>query len=782
MLTFPEVLTKSDVVVYADDADPNLFYLVPGRPRLRWESGRPVFNALFWTDAADGQTGSVAGLRGALLHFDMDLSIPQELRDSIKQELKASGYQQTRRDALVKLEKERLGLLNRSLKRLEDAEAEAKRDREGTPGSIPQKPSENVSPDIPPVGEIRFGSVRFLDGKVTLIEEASGGLVQWSSAGGPPSMMGDNNAAFALRLSPEGAAVWYRALEQDAAALSVRYELKFEARLPSLEIHIWAGAHEYRDIARTVGNSDSYDAAHCEYTDQVEGLTQALVQEGLIHIDIKKGTTQISDEHVSQLRSAALTMMTERVKQFLASNTLGLTPDERHKTDFRSIKDAFDAFAELRLTERDVITWGANPQATLTSFLGNLRPEERKGLITLVDMADPVVKTVEVQVCADAEWTADPPVSMLRVTVEYPGAADNKQQSLMLNKDRPSGIVRWRRAAHDKGEVKYKAEAYLRGAAMPIPLSHLWTPTDDATVPISVPALGRFLVRVRAAPEVFSGSSFTSMQVRYSYKNSDAPDHCEGTVVVLPGEKEGQPIAKTTYQMIDQPLRLEPFFYRKNQPEIPGAVVTVWMRAGQEELVTIAPPWKDSLSIGAVVQKDLGLKGVRVEVQHKEPESDDFSSEATIQLDAELDWSGQTTLVQLNKQNQSFRYRYTIDAAEQSATSPWIDAAGDQMLTLPVLAVKIHSEQLQLGTINAAAVLQLTYDDPSIPPQEFYLTAGSASPTWFVPRANPMLDSYSYTLTIIPLNPNKTETPMTPNSPGPPKTGKASGRHLILTP
>ena len=65
--------------------------------------------------------------------------------------------------------------------------------------------------------------------------------------------MGSNNSAFALRLGPTGSAVWYRALEQDATALGIRYELEFEVTLPSMEVHIWAGP--WRSSSLTKGRA-----------------------------------------------------------------------------------------------------------------------------------------------------------------------------------------------------------------------------------------------------------------------------------------------------------------------------------------------------------------------------------------------------------------------------------------------------------------------------------------------------------------------------------------------
>ena len=155
------------------------------------ENGEPIFSGLFWTDLADGSSASVAGLGGGWINFDSHLGVSTDVLKEIEAKLTSSRVQEMRRKAIIKVEKERLALI-----------AKAKGET-----TIPD-------PDVPPIQEIRFGAVNFTKGTVTLLEENGGDLVPWSSAGGPASLFGDNNAAFALRLSPTEAAIWYKALKE----------------------------------------------------------------------------------------------------------------------------------------------------------------------------------------------------------------------------------------------------------------------------------------------------------------------------------------------------------------------------------------------------------------------------------------------------------------------------------------------------------------------------------------------------------------------------------------
>src|SRR4029078_10492310 len=96
MLTFPEVLSKNGVTVYPDDEDPNVFYLVSETPRLRLDNNKPVFRGLFWPDDASGGDPGVAGLRGALLNFDVNLAIPDRVKDDLLEATQRNSVQAQR--------------------------------------------------------------------------------------------------------------------------------------------------------------------------------------------------------------------------------------------------------------------------------------------------------------------------------------------------------------------------------------------------------------------------------------------------------------------------------------------------------------------------------------------------------------------------------------------------------------------------------------------------------------------------------------------------------------
>lgn len=754
MLTFPEVFTYKGIVVYPDDEDPNLFFLQQGTPRLRTDdAGKPVFRGLFWTDDATGTQPSVAGLRGALLHFDINLDVPQKIREEILRLIQSTGVQQARVEQMERDEKERLQRMARATG--------------SGPGGVGR-------PRVPEIREPRFGSIQYLGGRVELLEEKDGGFVAWSSAGGPPSLIGDNNAAFALRLGPEGAAVWFRSLEQDATAIGVRYELKFQARLPSLQIHVWAGSHQSLEIERkaerVIKNMDQgCSDADVERIDVTE-VSEKLTEEGLINIEIIKGSAKISDEQVSQLRNTAITLVSDRVKEILLHKIRGMTEEERRSSLLTKVTEEVSAFAELRLTQRDVIEWGANPQATITDFLGGIKGDARKRLITLVDLSDPVVSTLEVEVSADATWDGDPGIGRIIVTVEYGPARQDPmsiQEFAFDKNDSAPKKFRCRRVRRDLGKVNYSTTVWVKGASTPIigPKGQ-----SNGRVHVQVPDLGSFKIKLRPHPSMFTATTgsgkITAVQVDYKYKKEGDPDHVSGSAMIRPTDLDtGTSVFHRTFRLIDHPVWFKPVYLRDGAPAIEGPEKQVWIQAGREVIVEIPQPWTDFLQISARVISVEGLKRVQIDLQHEDAS---FQSDAVIRLDkdsaeeAGAAWSGKTSIPQVNKSNQQFRYRYSVEGANQLIVGPWVELVGDQEIIPPILGVKLRTDRLNLGTEFTEALVRLVYVDTSRhfeTRHEFFLTKENAQGVWLVPRVDPNLDSYRYSLILFKPSGEQIEVP-----------------------
>jgi hypothetical protein len=735
MLTLPEVLTYKGVTVFPDDEDPNLFYALPDRPRLRTEDGDTIFRALFWTDEArPGEDRGVAGLRGGMINFDTVLAIPPEVEGELLDRIRSSGVQEQRREALAHAQEE----LRRHQARIRDVSVD----------TIPL--------NVPPVSAPRLGAIHFTDGAVRLEEEGSGDLVAFASTGGKPSLIGENVAAFKLRLTAEGAAVWYRALEQDAGAIGVSYELSFPMRLPSLEIRIWASNFQSLELERKAERTKDRMKDGCKKADvariDVKEITSTLIEDSLVNIEVVKGTAEISDEHVAQMRTFAIELMQEKIKEVISNKIHGLTKEERENSLIQTISEEVRSMAELRFKQRDVITWTVPIRGTMVDFLSNVAPSDRDSMLTLIDLSDPVVSTLEVQVSADADWDADPRITAVIVDLHY-GRDDDGHQSVRLTKNQPSEAVAWRRKPAHGSVVRYTARAFLAGFAEPVEVTSGQTNGD---VQINVPALGRFEARVEPHPNTFAGrgqGKITGIRLDYRYKSPHDPDHVAGSTVMRPEDAVGGvTIVGIPGTLIDEAVEITPTFLRASEPSIEGRTVRVWTGA-TTKASALPSPWPDQLDVRVNAAQSIpGLDSVRVELQH-ETSDGGFTSQAAIVLDKMSNWAGQTSLPQIDADERTFRCRYTVLGSGQATSSSWFTLEGDQFgFLLPIMPVTVRPNFLGLGDTAAFATVQLTYtDEPNglTLHHEVVFDPSSEPAVWLIPRVDPAVVSYTYQVTLF---------------------------------
>ncbi|MHA4844612.1 hypothetical protein ACX0G7_10630 [Flavitalea antarctica] len=742
MITIPSVLNHKNVVVYPDDDDCNLFYAIKTSPEIRVQNGQPIFSGLFWTDRADGSTTSVAGLAGGWINFDAHLGISEEVLNEISGKLKSSGIQESRRRVIVKQEKERLGLIAK-------ARGETR---------IPE-------PDVERVKEIRFGAVTFTEGTVTLLEEKDGDLVPWSSAGGPASLIGDNNAAFALRLSPTGAAIWYKALKDGIKSISVRYSLKFQLRLPSLEIRAWAGSTQTSEINRKVERVWRNTDQGCSDADveriDVKEVTEKLMEEGLMNIEIKKGSTEISDEHVSQLRNMAMKLIEDKVQEIIKSRIHGMTTEERKNSMIELMTEEVRSFVELRFTQEDVVEWEINPQGTIMNFLEGIPDSKKKHITKLVDLSEHEVETITINTSVDAPWEEAPFVNAVKVNVSYPAA--NQTHSALFKKDSPKDIWRFRRPKKDDGLAKYTTEVYFKGISAPVVLPN---ESSNSDINVNIGKVG--LIDVTFVPHPILSSlsgdnEIKAIQVDLSYKKEGDKDHFTDTVILRTDKPEGEKFTRIIGKVIDAPLVYKTKYFTKggNSPEVPEK--KYYLTENNNVKILVPSPYEDTLDLSVELAQvpDETVKKIIVEFKY-EDKAKNFSSTDKIEISAEDQWDPAVAkLVLVDKTKAKFLYRYTIITADSISKSAWITGEGEEPIIIPLLRVLINPAQLRLGTVYSNALLSMQYNEgDAAGSREIFLDPeNTAKPiSWYIPRSNTMEAKYNYKLTLIKDDGSQLET------------------------
>lgn len=733
MITIPSILEYKNIVVYGDDENPNQYYAIKTHPEIAFKDNVPVFSGLFWTDQADGASDSVAGLSGGWINFDVNLAISDEEYDEIRTKLKQLNIQKLRRKELIKQENERLTLI-------------AKAQGKSTVGS----------PDVPPIAKIRFGNITFLDGSVELLEEKEGELVPWSSTGGPASLIGDNNAAFALRLSPKGAAIWYKSLKDDAKAFSIRYNLKFQMRLPSLEIRAWAGSTQKSEINRKVERVWKNVDKGCGDADveriNVSEIRESLLEEGLMNIEINKGSTQISDEHVGQLRDLAMNLIDEKIKEILKSRVSGMTEEERKSSMIELMTEEVNSFVELRFSQRDVVEWKIAPQGTIMEFLSDVPEDAKKRITKLVDLSEHEVETVEIPILVDALWDEEPNVSAVKVNCHYPAA--NESFSKVFKKDSVKEIWRFRRPKDDDGIVKYHSEIFFKGISDPLITEER---TTNGAVNVQAGKEGVIDMQFKPHPSLTSLSGdykVTAAQIDLSYKDETADDHFVSSVILKAEDLEGKTFKRIIGKTINAPVIFKTKYFTKGGESIELSESKYYISENNKAEIYTPNPFEDTLKIDVElpISPDDSMKKIIGEFIYTDNENS-FESSDKILLDKDGDWESVTAkLVQLDAAKKDFKYRYKIIGDNYIGNSDWIETSGEQTVILPILQVLIDTSRLKIGEKYSTAILDMNYvDGDQKESHQFFLNdpEQSKNVTWFVPRTSSTQDEYTYNLTLV---------------------------------
>lgn len=741
MITIPSVLNHKSVVVYPDDEDCNLFYAIKTIPEIRVVDGQPIFSGLFWTDRADGADTSVAGIAGGWINFDAHLSVSEDVLKEIDGKLKSGQVQESRRRVLVKKEKERLGLI-------------AKARGEST---VPD-------PDVPSIGEIRFGALNYTQGTVTLLEQSGGDLIPWSSAGGPASLIGDNNAAFALRLSPTGAAIWYKALKEGNKAISVRYDLKFMMRLPSIQIRAWAGSTQKSEIHRQVERVWTNVDQGCSDADveriDVKSVTEELKDAGLVHIEIDKGTTDIGDNE-EQLKSFALKIIEEKVSEIIKTRIHGMTEEERKTSMIELMTEEVNSFVELNFTQRDVVEWGIAPQGTIMNFLEGIAESKKKHITELVDLSVMEVETFTLNTSVSAPWDEAPFVNAVNVKINYKAAG--KEHSALFKKDTPKDVWHFRPPKNDNGLIEYTTEVFLKGISEPIILP-VETTNGDININIGKPGLIDVTFLPHPMLSFLTGDNeIKAVQVDISYKNEGDPDHFSDTLILKTDKPEGEKYTRIMGKLVDSPLVYKATYFSKDGNSVVMQEKKYYLTENNNSKILVESPYQDVLELSTELPQspDESVKKIIVEFKYEDTVNH-FSSYEKVELSAEDQWEPVTAkIVLIDKAQSKFRYSYRIVSPDAIAKSAWIDGQGEETIILPFLKVTINASQLKLGTDYINALLTMQYVNGDINnSREILLSQDSlAKPiSWYIPRTSPNDVEYNYKLVLIKADGSQTES------------------------
>ncbi len=195
MLQIDKVQVIDGVTVYGDDNNKAIFYIVPDVPRFRINDNLlPSFSFFKYRmpiDRVDGSKG------GGFLVCDVELSLPPEKQEAVKQKLQAQINQQYANSTVE-----------------------------------------------PP--EVKIGNITYTRGAAKLnIENISEKFVESAFNPGKPSLYGRNLTPFTVELTDVGATFFEQALQNKGGFVQVSYDLYCPVKLPPIEARIWFSASKF---------------------------------------------------------------------------------------------------------------------------------------------------------------------------------------------------------------------------------------------------------------------------------------------------------------------------------------------------------------------------------------------------------------------------------------------------------------------------------------------------------------------------------------------------------
>lgn len=280
--------------------------------------------------------------------------------------------------------------------------------------------------------------------RVDLLEGLGGTFKRESSDDISPNLRGTMSTALYATFGSEGAQLIWDALHpRDGETgpegslplqANVRYELEGIARVPELKVTVEAdGSKVYKEIRERTRVMERVDGRTFRYP-QISELTKSLVEEDVISVvwddfGIPSGDPD-ADEIKDQLQRSVLDVVTNQITASFFSefefqgiqeddlgetftHTLGGKPGSR--LWLNEYREEFISSINFTFDYRSNMTFRANPQ---TSLLSTLSPEEIERHVRFLDVGNPEVQILNVQVETNADFEADN-IANVTATLEY---------------------------------------------------------------------------------------------------------------------------------------------------------------------------------------------------------------------------------------------------------------------------------------------------------------------------------------------------------------------------
>jgi hypothetical protein len=591
--TLPEV---PGITIWGDDKSSSTFYVLPDVPSFRMQdNGTPVFKMVKYrqpidTNRPDGQKG------GGYIFFDASLAVPNDKLQAAKKVLQ-----------------ERVNKQHTAAKR----------------------------PGTPP--EVKFGSITFARGKVGLILEQDGKLIEKVRGAGKPSLYGDNIATFAVELSQLGATVFEQAMQgQGASSVSVVYELHFWSKLPPLTARVWFNANKFYSFYQNVDiewkfwGEDSYRETLREQFSESESAGTEVNTEFVL--PDPEADKKLKDK----IKDWAQRTLEDLVEQKMKEAIPGVPEDKRKIPEgIENLTRDLSVYKiqsfERTYKEDSAVEWNLNPQGylpALTSLKDRQgKPLQWKDYSVYVDPDDKFFRQLNVSVTTNADFQRLPLHSIV-VNIEYPkGGNDKAIGGGRLTSTNP-GCKFATYVENDNRKYKYWYEVFYKGASKTYKSQVVETQQEN--LEIAVDDAGILSLDLLAGD--IDWDQVRAAQVTVKYEDKDKGVAPIQQQFMLDDNQREQRFQKLIFAPQQKPFQCQIKYLMKNGKEFLGQWVNQWSSP-----FVVNDVWNATMTVGVRASGDLvnQIETIFIDLTYTDPANKYTQSKsvALSELEPFVDWS-----------------------------------------------------------------------------------------------------------------------------------------------
>jgi hypothetical protein len=620
--------------------------------------------------------------------------------------------------------------------------------------------------DAPP--KVIFSHPTWTEGTFRVSAPPDPNLVSHIVAEGPLSLTGNNVAAVSLSLTSAGATFMEKTLTNldgsgatDLTPISVLFQLKFLARVPPVKLNITADSRSLFRSAQSISHDYQDNDCSEDVMTHSEHHVEMAIESGLISVQFDAGTLELSDDFVQELRSGAMKMVMDMIKEKWFDKKEAEPSDDdpddptrdfvNRESDVYYLKSDFrEESMHIAYNERieSLQRWPVNPQGTLQTFLANVSASEMRKYVRVVDLTDPFFQTLGLKVTCFADWDNEP-IAFVEAQIRYSGRDENNQEvekveTFTFNKANtvgewdPSLIGR-------KREYSYRWRVGFQGRE-PGEFTG-WERDTSPNLNISVADPGKIAIRVMAGNVDFNQIT-KQVQVDLSYADSDVQE--ESTTVILANGQLENNYQRYIYTEWDRPVRYRTRFFLKNDQMIESD----WQQTLNRQLLINEPSSVNRLDVQLVPVGDWSnVLQTIVNLRYIDLTSSYFldDNRRLTTPDQFLSWA----VVVKDPTKRKFQYKVLTSFKDGSlpVESQWLEADGDQTLPIlvkqkPKLNVKLLPTLVDFA-VTPVVEVTMRYDDTfnNLHKVETFALTSPAEQLWSFPISRDEQRAYRYQVT-----------------------------------